>query len=291
MDIHHPGKHDGNGDSSRLRRGGVFFRNIHARQIILLRCRLLFLEAVFFSKNTVFKLFKSLLDALFPRLCPICGKPSDRPERTICWDCFSSIDLYRESLCERCGRFAEGEIKHAFTCSVCLSMPPLFDKARAAGRFSFELRDLVHQLKYGGATWLASDLADFLEGCVTAHFPSKKIDVVLPVPLHPLRLRERTYNQASLLAEELAKRLDRRFDNCSLIRIRQTETQTHFNAKERRKNMNGAFSVIRPEWIQKRTVLLVDDVMTTGSTFDACAYALKKAGARTVWAVALARGQ
>lgn len=170
-------------------------------------------------------------------------------------------------------------------------MPPAFDKARAAGRFSFELRDLVHQLKYGGATWLAADLADLLEGCVKAHFPAKEVDVVIPVPLHPLRLRERTYNQSALLAGELAKRLDRRFDDRSLARVRQTETQTHFNAKERRKNMAGAFAVVRPEWICKRTVLLVDDVMTTGSTFDACAYALKKAGVRTVWAVSLARGQ
>ena len=235
--------------------------------------------------------FKPLLDAVFPRLCPLCGKPSDRTGRTVCWDCFSSIDLYRESLCARCGRFAEGEIKHAFTCSVCMSMPPAFDTARSAGRYSFELRDLVHLFKYGGSTWLASDLADLLEGCVSAHFPPHDIDVVLPVPLHPLRLRERTYNQSALLAEELAKRLDRRFDDRSLARIRQTETQTHFNAKERRKNMAGAFSVVRPEWIRKRTVLLVDDVMTTGSTFDACAHALKQAGADVVWAVSLARGQ
>lgn len=113
--------------------------------------------------------------------------------------------------------------------------------------------------------------------------------MVLPVPLYSARQRERSYNQAALLAEELARRIDRRFDDKSLVRIRKTETQTHFNAVKRRENMSGAFAVARPEWVRQRCVLLVDDVMTTGATLHECAKALKQAGVRTVWALTVAR--
>ena len=136
---------------------------------------------------------------------------------------------------------------------------------------------------------MKQDLCDLLQGSVQAHFTAAAIDVVLPVPLFPTRQRERTYNQAALLAEELARRIDRRFDEQSLVRIRQTETQTHFNAVKRRENMSGAFSVARPEWVRQRCVLLVDDVMTTGATLHECAKALKSAGASTVWALTIAR--
>lgn len=136
---------------------------------------------------------------------------------------------------------------------------------------------------------MKQDLCDLLHGAVQAYFTAATIDVVLPVPLFPTRQRERSYNQAALLAEELAQRIDRRFDEQSLVRIRKTETQTHFNAVKRRENMAGAFSVARPEWVRQRCVLLVDDVMTTGATLHECAKALKKAGACKVWALTVAR--
>jgi ComF family protein len=136
---------------------------------------------------------------------------------------------------------------------------------------------------------MKQDLCDLLHGALQACFTPAAIDVVLPVPLFPTRQRERSYNQAALLAEELAQRIDRRFDEQSLVRIRKTETQTHFNAVKRRENMAGAFSVARPEWVRQRCVLIVDDVMTTGATLHECAKALKKAGARTVWALTVAR--
>jgi ComF family protein len=136
---------------------------------------------------------------------------------------------------------------------------------------------------------MKQDLVDLLQGALEAHFRSSSIDVVVPVPLFSARQRERSYNQAGLLAEALACRIDRRFDGTSLVRIRETETQTHFNAVKRRQNMSGAFSVARPEWLRQRSVLLVDDVMTTGSTLHECAKALKKAGACEVWALTIAR--
>jgi ComF family protein len=175
-------------------------------------------------------------------------------------------------------------------CSACREAKPGFDKARAAGHFHGVLREQIHQFKYAQALWLKHDLADLLQGCLMAHFSPAEIDVVVSVPLHPVRERERSYNQAALIGQELAQRIDRRFDVRSLVRIRKTQTQTQFDAMHRRMNMLGAFGVAKPEWIAQRCVLLVDDVMTTGATLSECARMLKKAGARKVWAVTVARG-
>jgi len=189
-----------------------------------------------------------------------------------------------------CGREVEGQVKHTFVCGVCRAVRPHYDRARAAGHFSGVLREMVHAFKYDSALWLCADLVDLLEGCLTAHFHADAVDVVVPVPLHPVRQRERSYNQSVLLARELARRIDRRCDARALERVRVTETQTHLNAAQRRMNMLGAFRVTRPEWVRQRCVLLVDDVMTTGATLDECARMLKKAGTRAVWAVTAGRG-
>lgn len=229
-------------------------------------------------------------DKLYPRICPGCGEASDREARHLCWACRARIELYTQSLCDCCGRFAEGHVGHTFICGACKAVAPHFDRARAAGRFTGLLRETLHRFKYGQALWLKNDLADLLGGCLAAHFTPDAIDAVVPVPLHPVRQRERSYNQSDLLAQALAERLDRRHDARSLVRLHQTETQTHLDAAHRRMNMLGAFHVARPEWVRQRRILLVDDVMTTGATLDECARALKKAGARAVWAVTAARG-
>jgi ComF family protein len=184
----------------------------------------------------------------------------------------------------------EGAVAHAFVCSSCKEAKPAFDKARAAGHFHGVLREQIHQFKYAQALWLKHDLADLLYGCLLAHFSPEEVDVVVSVPLHPVRQRERSYNQAALIGRELARRIERRFDGRSLARVRTTLSQTNFDAAHRRMNMLGAFGVTDPEWIAQRCVLLVDDVMTTGATLSECARTLKKAGARKVWAVTVARG-
>jgi ComF family protein len=175
-------------------------------------------------------------------------------------------------------------------CSVCEAARPCFDKARAAGRFHGVLREQLHQFKYARALWLKHDLTDLLFGCLMAQFTPENVDVVVPVPLHPVRLRERSYNQAALLSQALAQRMGRRFDARSLARIRKTDSQTQFDAAHRRMNILGAFDVVRPEWVRGRCVLLIDDVMTTGATLNECARVLKKAGVRTVWGLTVARG-
>ena len=243
-------------------------------------------------RNLLTGLTERALDGFYPRVCPAkgCGEASDVPGRHVCWFCRSRIELYSEGLCAICGRFAEGNVGHSFVCGTCRQAKPHFDKARAAGRFTGVLRDVVHAFKYNDALWLKHDLVDLMQGCLAAHFEADAVDVIVPVPLHPARQRERSYNQAAVLAEEIGNRLDRRVDKRALVRARLTGSQTRLDAIHRRKNMLGAFAVRKPEWVCQRRVLLVDDVMTTGATLSECARVLKKAGARTVWAVTVARG-
>lgn len=235
------------------------------------------------------KFFSGAADLIYPRICPVCGVPSDREKRCICWNCFFSIEWYQNSLCEICGGFFGGEIKHRFICSSCAASKPSFTRARAAARYEGALKKSLHDFKYRAAMWLREDLTDVLEGCLRAHFEISKIDVVIPVPLFHARERWRGYNQAGLLAEALASRIDRRCQVKALRRIVATDSQTGLTASGRRQNVKEAFETADVSAIYRRRILLVDDIMTTGSTFEACARALKKSGAAEVWAVACAR--
>ena len=167
--------------------------------------------------------------------------------------------------------------------------PPHYACARSALLYEGPVGQLVQDFKFHRATWLCEDLVDLLEGAVRAKFAFPEIDVVVPVPLHPNRLRERGYNQSALLAQALAQRLNRRFDDASLIRTLDTEHQARLSGDARQNNLRNAFSVVRPPWVRGRTVLLVDDVMTTGTTLSQCAAPLVKAGAARVWCATLAR--
>ena len=223
------------------------------------------------------------LDWIFPRRCPGCGELTDREARHWCWGCFQKQELFpQRGGCERCGLQIEGGVTHEFVCDVCRSHPPHFDRARAAADFKGHLREAILAFKYQDAMWMRRDFADLLEGAAKTHFQTAAVDVVIPVPLHAVRQRARSFNQSALLAETLAQRMDRRCDTRSLVRTRETASQTKLNAAQRRENIAGAFRVARPEWVAQRCVLLVDDVMTTGATLDECARALKRAAARTV---------
>ncbi len=237
------------------------------------------------------RLLSNLLDILYPRICPVCGAKSDRAGRHICWSCFSALPMHTvgQPHCVRCGKVPDGAVAADFLCDACRLSPPAFDLARTALPFSGAPRDLVHTLKYKKGIWLAEDLADILEGCARASYDVSAVDLVIPVPLSPVKLRKREYNQSALLARALAKRIGATFSDTELERIRNTPTQTHLTATGRRANVRGAFAVPRPELVRARTILLVDDVMTTGATLGEAAATLKAAGAWRVWALALAR--
>jgi ComF family protein len=138
----------------------------------------------------------------------------------------------------------------------------------------------VNIYKFNGAVYLTEDFADALELSFRKKHDASAVDAVVPVPLHPRRLAERGYNQSGLLAAAFAKRINRICDETSLVRIRDTEHQSRSSGDDRRKNLKGAFRAAEPSRIRGRTIVLIDDVMTTGATLIACTAPLIQAGFR-----------
>lgn len=158
-------------------------------------------------------------------------------------------------------------------------------------RFDGLAADMIHQFKYHSALWMRDEFVHWLDVCLKVHYPDLDVDAVCPVPLYPARERERGFNQALLLAGGLARRLRKPVWRKAVLRVRRTETQTHLTARQRLSNVAEAFWARRSARLAGRSVLLVDDVMTTGATTSACARALKDAGCRSVHVVTLARQQ
>jgi len=231
-------------------------------------------------------------DVLWPRVCAVetCSRPSDRAGRHLCSRCFATLPYHEAGgACRVCGGLVAARTDHDFVCEACTSDPPAYAFARSAVLYEDPIDRLVQDFKFRKSTWLLDDLVDLLEGAVRAKLEFPAVDVVVPVPLHPSRERTRGYNQSALLATALAARLNRRADSRSLLRIVDTEHQARLSGEERRHNLDGAFAVPDPRYIRGRTVLLVDDVMTTGATLSECARVLCRAGASRVWCATVAR--
>ena len=230
-----------------------------------------------------------LLDVLWPRSCEVCGRPSDRPARHVCSDCLNRIPFAPVNGCCRCcGRDAAG-LDGEFLCEECRTGRPHFDRAASAVRYDAEARELVNSFKFRDRLWLRDDLVDWLEGVLRARFHVGEIDVVLPMPSTVFHRWNRGYNQSAMLAGPLAGRIGRPYARFALRRTGHPKRQSGLNEEERRMNAVGTFSVMRPSVVAGKTVLVVDDIMTTGSTLSECAAELKRAGADRVWCVTVAR--
>jgi ComF family protein len=234
--------------------------------------------------------WRTALDLIFPRHCAGCGGPAaDGQEGYVCGDCQAAVQPVTEPFCARCGDPIDGEAAKSFTCSLCVRSEPAYDLARSAVRYRGPVRALLHQFKYSEGTYLAADLGRLLAACVEAHYDPGLVDLVAFVPLFHRRERERSYNQSRLLAAELGKRFDRPVLR-GMRRVRDTGTQTRLHMAGRIENVKGAFVVTEPSWVRGKTILLVDDVMTTGATVGEAASALKRAGAWRVLVATVARG-
>lgn len=173
-------------------------------------------------------------------------------------------------------------------CGACRTHPPAFTYARAAARYDGVLRDALRALKFAGRRSLAAPMGDLLAEIGLAALPLPSPDVLVPVPLHPARERERGFNQALLLARRVGRAWGVPAESL-LRRTAATRPQADLSADERRANVRGAFSVRDRRGVAGRHVVVVDDIMTTGSTASACAAALREAGAAAVGVVAVAR--
>ncbi len=230
-----------------------------------------------------------VLDLLYPPRCPGCETRGEGVG--FCPRCAAEAPPVRSPMCSACGvPFAGAGADHL--CSRCLTRRPQFDMARSCavyrstGDTGSTLAAALHRYKYHRDVTLAPVLGDLLaERCPLP----PQYDLVLPVPLHLSRLRWRGFNQSLLLARPLARRFGLPLDPFVLLRTRATRPQVHLDETDRRRNITGAFAVRDRGAVRGRRILLVDDVYTTGATVDECARTLRRAGARHIDVLVLAR--
>lgn len=225
------------------------------------------------------KLKGKALDLLFPQYCVGCGKEGS----LICHSCLQSLPRLISPICPRCGRPQAGDM----LCPGCVSWQAKIDGIRSPFHFDGVMRQAIHQLKYRNLRALVVPLANLLRDYLTTNpIPA---EILVPVPIHSRRLRERGYNQSRLLARELGKLTGLPVIDDCLIRQRQAPPQARTSTVyERRSNVINAFAC-RDHRLRDKQVLLIDDVSTSGATLDACATALKASGVSSVWGLVVAR--
>lgn len=234
-----------------------------------------------------------ILSVLIPGSCPLCRKSALKRGEPFCRSCVSSFHLFAPSLCSCCGiPLPSRPDEPALLCTACLCRPRLpFPSVtvRSLGPYSGGLREALLKLKYGRQILLAPALGLLLVLHLSRLFPSRTFDAVLPVPLHPRRLREREFNQSVLIARPLAEFLDVPLDLRSAERVRNTPSQSLFKGPERRRNLQGAFGVRDGHSLRNKSILILDDVYTTGATVETLAALFFSAGAARVSVLTAAR--
>ena len=222
--------------------------------------------------------------------CAGCAAPlSDDPVPFFCRACWAQVAALGGPACPRCGKPFAAATALAYSpghlCEACRKRPPAYTQAWSAFRYAPPLQEAIHLFKYRGKVSLAKALGELMQ----AAGPPASVDVLMPIPLHPARLREREFNQALLLADRLGAAWRLPVSCHNLSRIRLTASQTELSRAARLKNLRRAFALRRPEEVAGRRVLLIDDVFTTGTTVNECAKTLRKAGAADVYVFTLAR--
>jgi len=224
----------------------------------------------------------------YPPTCAVCSATVERCDY-LCGDCQQRAPRIVAPFCAKCSEPFPGAITQSFSCANCEHRKLHFDCAVAAYRSRGLVRKVLHQFKYGKQRHLRHPIACWLrESLSDPRLRGRHFDVIVPVPLHPARERERGFNQAALIAELLA-------DSVSvparpvLERVRYTTTQTAYDRAERMENLHGAFRLRKNRDVRELHVLLIDDVLTTGSTLSECARVLRAAGAVSVHAATAAR--
>ena len=235
-----------------------------------------------------FELLEAAVSLLYPPVCTLCGGKT-RAGEYLCQRCEAKAMRIVAPFCQQCSEPFEGAISTVFTCANCAHRTIYFDAAVAAYRGRGIVRQIIHDFKYGRQIHLRHLVARWLYAAFDdERLRGREFDMIVPVPLHPARQRERGFNQANLLAELLTAQISIP-SKPVLKRVRYTTTQTALDRAERMENLHNAFRLRRNANVRGLRVLLIDDVLTTGSTLSECARILKRSGAISVHAATAAR--
>lgn len=236
-------------------------------------------------KNT---LLSPLLDLILPPRCASCGDITTKPYH-LCGPCWASITFITSPHCMTCGLPFDIDIGPDTLCASCIQSPPPYRKARGVFLYKDTSKQLIMKLKHGDQTHLARMFGDWM--VTYGQDVLSETDVIIPVPIHWTRLLNRLYNQAGLLGARIADVTSLPIDYHTLQRLKATPSQGTKSKKDRWENVKKAFKVTDKEKIKGKGVLLVDDVMTSGATVNACTKALLKAGAKHINVLTLGRVQ
>ena len=230
---------------------------------------------------------EAFLNLFFPLFCVICGRPLELDNRVfLCSGCLAQVRRIHDSACEKCGR-----PDCAGLCQECRKTDLYYTIARAAGIYDGVLRECIHKLKYGGELYLAKTLVSFMVDTLREFPALAECDLIVPVPLHRVRERERGFNQAYLLAKGISNVLKIDISCGNLRRIREKTPQTDLPRSLRLSNVREIFGVRDSSEFEGKELLLVDDVFTTGSTVNECSKTLIEAGAGKISILTAARGE
>jgi len=231
---------------------------------------------------------RALVELVYPACCVACQvRLPEEVSDWLCETCRRTFRFVPPPRCPRCGRASDLTLRPAEPCARCQADPPRFDRAFVAYQYTAALRDCLHRVKFKSHAPLGRWLGDQLARLAVDHLQAR-YDLIVPVPLHRTRQRDRGFNQAELLAIPVSARLATPLDRTVLHRPRATPPQSQLDALARRANMQQAFAVTQAARVHGAAVLLVDDVLTTGATANACAEALVAAGTRSVDLLVLA---
>jgi competence protein ComFC len=231
------------------------------------------------------------LGLLYPQVCQLCHAARATPvEGFVCAACRAKVQFIQRPFCERCGRPYEGLITMPFLCPQCLETPPHFARARAAVVANELVLEVIHRYKYTRALWLEPFLAGLLIAQAQPELAKEPWNLIVPVPLYPAKQREREFNQAERLARRLSQATHIPLNHRLIRRVRPTCTQTFLKRPERLTNVRAAFALRRHHPLIGERIVLLDDVLTTGATTNACAEVLIAAGAAEVCVWTVARG-
>lgn len=231
-----------------------------------------------------------LLHLLFPRTCFACGCDLSAQENgPLCPLCTHQLKKPGPYICKRCGVVLKSGGAYCYACRGSKAKKYTCKMIRSAFIFNTSSRALVHGLKYKQADYLAAFIGESMFKQFAQYPELAEVNLIVPVPLHPRKLRKRGYNQSELLARSFSLQLGLESNAACLIRTRDTASQTKLNRQGRLANMSDAFACIAPGVVKGKTILLIDDVATTGATLEGCARALRQAGAKKVLAYTFAR--
>ena len=232
-------------------------------------------------------LIKGLKDLIYPNCCLVCKNripPTDQ-EQLICFSCQDKVEQNLPPFCASCGRHLTTEAIEKNTCLSCSAYAEnfYFDRAFSPCTYTGTIKKLIHEFKYSGKDYLGKPLGKLMHTFIRNYqLPIEHLDFLIPIPLHKSRQRDREFNQAEILSQEVANEFDKKVLVDALVRVKPTKTQTELTFQERCQNVEKSFSVTKPDLIKDANILLIDDVLTTGATSSEAARCLKEAGARKV---------